>query len=75
MAARSVVARIVLAASTAAATCAAQSAADSVSTRTQIHTDSGVIEGVQFGDLATELMFLEIPYAAAPTGVRRWTAP
>ncbi len=75
MVAQSVVPRIVLAACLAAATCAAHSDADSVSNRVQVRTDSGVIQGIQFGDLPTESMFLGIPYAAAPTGVRRWAPP
>jgi len=70
-----IVARILIAACTAAATCAAHSEADLVSDRAHVRTDTGVIRGVPFGDLPIELMFLGIPYAAAPTGVRRWTAP
>jgi len=37
--------------------------------------DSGVLEGVPFGSARDEVMFLGIPYAAAPTGDRRWKPP
>jgi para-nitrobenzyl esterase len=37
--------------------------------------DSGVLEGVPFGPARDEVMFLGIPYAAPPTGDRRWKPP
>jgi len=37
--------------------------------------DSGTLEGAHFGAAANEIMFLGIPYAAPPTGERRWKPP
>jgi carboxylesterase type B len=37
--------------------------------------DSGMLEGAHFGTARNEVMFLGIPYAAPPTGDRRWKAP
>lgn len=75
MAARIVVAAALLVACSAAMTRAAQPAADSSSDRVQVTTESGVVRGVRFGELAAQWMFLGIPYAAAPTGLRRWAPP
>jgi para-nitrobenzyl esterase len=40
-----------------------------------VSIDSGVLEGVPFGSATDEVMFLGIPYAAPPTGERRWKPP
>jgi para-nitrobenzyl esterase len=37
--------------------------------------DAGVLEGARFGAASNEVMFLGIPFAAAPTGERRWKPP
>ncbi len=37
--------------------------------------DSGTLEGEHFGAAREEIMFLGIPYAAPPTGERRWKPP
>jgi para-nitrobenzyl esterase len=37
--------------------------------------DSGIISGAHFGPATDEVMFLGIPYAAPPTGDRRWKSP
>jgi para-nitrobenzyl esterase len=37
--------------------------------------DSGIISGAHFGPATQEVMFLGIPYAASPTGNRRWKPP
>ncbi len=37
--------------------------------------DSGTLEGAHFGAARNEVMFLGIPYAAPPTGERRWRPP
>jgi carboxylesterase type B len=34
-----------------------------------------MLEGAHFGTARNEVMFLGIPYAAPPTGDRRWKAP
>ncbi len=41
----------------------------------RVSIDSGVLEGTRFGPSAAEMMFLGIPYAAAPTGLLRWRPP
>jgi carboxylesterase type B len=43
--------------------------------RLLVAIDSGVLEGVSFGSATDEVMFLGIPYAAPPTGDRRWKPP
>ena len=40
-----------------------------------ITIDSGRVAGAHFGSSAQEVMFLGIPYAAPPTGSRRWKPP
>ena len=37
--------------------------------------DSGTLQGAKFGPAPNEVMFLGIPYAAPPTGERRWKPP
>jgi carboxylesterase type B len=37
--------------------------------------DCGMLEGAHFGAARNEVIFLGIPYAAPPTGDRRWKAP
>lgn len=37
--------------------------------------DSGTLQGAKFGGAPDEAMFLGIPYAAPPTGERRWKPP
>ena len=37
--------------------------------------DSGALEGARFGAAPNEVMFLGIPFAAPPTGERRWKPP
>jgi para-nitrobenzyl esterase len=37
--------------------------------------DAGALEGARFGATSNEVMFLGIPFAAAPTGERRWKPP
>src|SRR5262245_5862418 len=37
--------------------------------------DAGTLEGARFGGAPNEVMFLGIPYAAPPTGERRWKPP
>jgi para-nitrobenzyl esterase len=37
--------------------------------------DSGTLQGANFGAPPDEVMFLGIPYAAPPTGERRWRPP
>ncbi len=41
----------------------------------EVTTASGVLEGIYFGPGRSEVAFLGIPYAAAPTGNRRWLPP
>ncbi|MFI5097203.1 MAG: carboxylesterase/lipase family protein [Candidatus Acidiferrales bacterium] len=50
----------------------AQSQIDS---RPVVTIDSGTLEGAHFGGAPDEVMFLGIPYAAPPTGERRWKTP
>jgi len=45
------------------------------SSRLAVNTDSGTLEGAHFGPAPEEAMFLGIPYAAPPTGERRWKPP
>jgi para-nitrobenzyl esterase len=51
---------------------AAQSPID---TQPIVTIDSGTLVGVHFGAAPGEVMFLGIPYAAPPTGDRRWKPP
>jgi para-nitrobenzyl esterase len=41
----------------------------------QARIDSGTLEGAHFGASPDQIMFLGIPFAAAPTGERRWKPP
>jgi para-nitrobenzyl esterase len=50
----------------------AQSQSDS---RPLVTIDSGALEGAHFGPEPSEIMYLGIPYAAPPTGERRWRPP
>ena len=43
--------------------------------RPVVTIDSGVLEGARFGAASNEVMFLGIPFAAPPTGERRWKPP
>jgi para-nitrobenzyl esterase len=40
-----------------------------------VRIDSGTLEGAHFGPARDEMMFLGIPYAAAPIGDLRWRPP
>jgi para-nitrobenzyl esterase len=51
---------------------AAQSPGDA---RPSAIIDSGTLQGANFGEAPNEVMFLGIPYAAPPTGERRWRPP
>ena len=51
---------------------AAESPADTPPSAT---IDSGTLQGAKFGPAPSEVMFLGIPYAAPPTGERRWKSP
>src|SRR5579862_4896315 len=44
-------------------------------TRPSATIDSGTLQGANFGAAPNEVMFLGIPYAAPPTGDRRWKPP
>jgi para-nitrobenzyl esterase len=44
-------------------------------TRPSANIDSGTLQGANFGAAPNEVMFLGIPYAAPPTGERRWRPP
>jgi para-nitrobenzyl esterase len=44
-------------------------------TRPSATIDSGALQGANFGATPNEAMFLGIPYAAPPTGDRRWKPP
>src|SRR5262245_23109460 len=41
----------------------------------RVTIDAGVLEGARFGAAPNEVMFLGIPFAAPPTGERRWKPP
>ena len=43
--------------------------------RPLVTIDSGTLEGANFGATPGEVMFLGIPFAASPTGERRWKPP
>ena len=43
--------------------------------RPLVQIDSGTLAGAHFGTAPDEVMFLGIPYAAAPTGEQRWKPP
>lgn len=55
--------------------CCSCAAAQSRANSTHVAIDSGILEGVQFGSSFDEVMFLGVPFAAAPTGQRRWRPP
>jgi para-nitrobenzyl esterase len=46
-----------------------------IDSRPLVTIDSGTLEGAQFGSVRDEVMFLGIPFAAPPTGERRWKPP
>jgi para-nitrobenzyl esterase len=46
-----------------------------IDSRLLVKIDSGTLEGAHFGAGPDEVMFLGIPFAAPPTGERRWKPP
>ena len=51
------------------------SAQTHIDSRPFVTIDSGTLEGIHFGSAPNEVMFLGIPFAAPPTGERRWKPP